>query len=97
MSGNSWSPCHGIAHVILKEGLEDREFLSEWCHGVSDYEEIIKEFTPERTADITGIDKELIIKAALLWVLINLRKYHFHRSQPFIIATPVRTTLRLFY
>lgn len=57
----------GLAHIILKEGLEDREFLDSWCHGVSEYEEYVKEFTPERTAEITGIDKELIIKAARLY------------------------------
>ncbi|MBT5187370.1 MAG: molybdopterin-dependent oxidoreductase, partial [Kordiimonadaceae bacterium] len=57
----------GIAHVILDEGMEDREFLNNWCHGVSDYEEYVKEFTPEKTAKITGVDKELIIKAARLY------------------------------
>lgn len=57
----------GLAHVILKEGLEDREFLNNWCHGVTDYEEYVKQYTPERTAEITGIDKDLIIKAAKLY------------------------------
>ncbi len=57
----------GLAHVILKERLEDREFLDEWCHGVAEYENYVAEFTPEKTAEITGIDKELIIKAARLY------------------------------
>ncbi|MDG1022314.1 MAG: molybdopterin-dependent oxidoreductase [Emcibacteraceae bacterium] len=57
----------GLAHIILNEGWEDREFLNNWCHGVSDYEEMVKEYTPERTAKITGVDKELIIKAACLY------------------------------
>lgn len=57
----------GIAHTILNEGLEDRDFLNKWCHGVNDYEEMVKLYTPEHTADITGVDKELIIKAARLY------------------------------
>lgn len=57
----------GIAQIIFSEGLEDRDFLDKWGHGVSDYEEMVKEFTPERTAEITGIEKELIIKAARLY------------------------------
>lgn len=57
----------GLAHVILSEGLEDREFLDNWCHGVAEYEDYVKEYTPEKTAEITGIDKELIIKAARLY------------------------------
>ncbi len=57
----------GIAHVILNEGIEDREFLDNWCHGVSEYEEYVKEFTPEKTEKITGVDKELIKKAARIY------------------------------
>ena len=57
----------GLAHVILKEGLEDRDFLTNWCHGVAEYENYVEEFTPERTAEITGIDQDLIIKAARLF------------------------------
>ncbi|MDG1996864.1 MAG: molybdopterin-dependent oxidoreductase [Emcibacteraceae bacterium] len=57
----------GIAHIILDEGLEDRAFLNDWCHGVKEYVEYVKEYTPERTAEITGVDKDLIIKAARLY------------------------------
>ena len=57
----------GIAHVILKEGLEDRAFLDDWCHGVAEYEEYVKEYTPAKTAEITGVDQDLIIKAARLY------------------------------
>ncbi|MDG1997094.1 MAG: molybdopterin-dependent oxidoreductase, partial [Emcibacteraceae bacterium] len=35
----------GIAHIILAEGLEDRTFLNDWCHGVEEYEEYVKEYT----------------------------------------------------
>lgn len=57
----------GLAHIIVKEGLEDRDFLNSWCHGVDEYEEYIADFTPERTAEITGVDKEKVIKAARLY------------------------------
>lgn len=65
--GTDGALAHGLAHVILKEGLEDRDFLDNWCHGVSEYQAYVSEFTPERTSEITGIDKELIIKAARLY------------------------------
>lgn len=65
--GTDGALAHGLAHIILKEGLEDRDFLDNWCHGVPEYEKYVEEFTPERTAEITGIDKGLIIKAARLY------------------------------
>jgi anaerobic selenocysteine-containing dehydrogenase len=65
--GTDGALANGLAHIILKEGLEDRDFLNGWCHGVSEYEEYISAFTPEKTAAITGIDKDLIVKAARLY------------------------------
>ncbi len=65
--GTDGALAHGLAHVILKEGLEDRDFLDKWCHGIKEYEDYVSEFSPERTAEITGIEKDLIIKAARLY------------------------------
>lgn len=65
--GTDGALANGLAHIILKEGLEDRDFLDNWGHGVAEYEEYIESFTPEKTSEITGIEKELIIKAARLY------------------------------
>ena len=57
----------GLAHVILREGLQDDEFLAQHAHGVEAYKDYVQEFTPERTSEITGIPAETIVEAALLY------------------------------
>jgi formate dehydrogenase major subunit/formate dehydrogenase alpha subunit len=58
---------NGIAHVILKKGLHDKEFIKERTKGFEEWKESIKIFTPEYTSKITGIPKEDIIKTALIY------------------------------
>lgn len=57
----------GIAHVIIKEGLHDKAFLDKYAHGFGDYEEYVKDFTPERVSEITWVPAEKIIEAAKLY------------------------------
>ena len=45
----------GMMHVILREGLEDREFISVMTHGFEQLAERVREYTPERVAAWTGM------------------------------------------
>lgn len=45
----------GMMHVIFRDGLEDRAFLDEHTVGARELEERAKEWTPERTAETTGL------------------------------------------
>ncbi|HUX45930.1 MAG TPA: molybdopterin-dependent oxidoreductase, partial [Terracidiphilus sp.] len=38
----------GLMHVILREGLEDREYIAERTHGIEALAERVREYTPER-------------------------------------------------
>lgn len=58
---------NAIAHVILKEGLNNREFVIARTDGFDKWKESIESFTPENASKITGVPKEDIIKAALLY------------------------------
>jgi anaerobic selenocysteine-containing dehydrogenase len=57
----------GMAHVIFAEGLEDKEFLGRFAHGLDAYKEYVRGFTPEKTAQITGIPAPKIAAAARLY------------------------------
>ena len=57
----------GIAHILIKKGLDDTEFLNQYAEGYDAYKTYVEEFTPERTSEITGVPAELIIKAAKLY------------------------------
>lgn len=56
-----------MAHVIIEENLYDKEFVDKYIYGFEEYREYVKEFTPERGQEITGVDAELIRKAARLY------------------------------
>jgi len=45
----------GMMHVILREGLEDREYIDAMTHGFEQLAERVGEYTPERVANWTGM------------------------------------------
>jgi anaerobic selenocysteine-containing dehydrogenase len=65
--GTSGALALGMAHVIIEEGLYDRDFVENWTIGFEEYRTYVGEFTPSITEGITGVSKDLIIKAARLY------------------------------
>ena len=45
----------GMMHVILREGLEDGAYIAEMTHGFERLAERVREYTPERVAQWTGM------------------------------------------
>jgi anaerobic selenocysteine-containing dehydrogenase len=45
----------GMMHVIVREGLEDRAFITEMTHGFDRLAERVRDYTPERVAAWTGM------------------------------------------
>jgi anaerobic selenocysteine-containing dehydrogenase len=45
----------GMMHVILNEGLEDRAYIAEFTHGISQLAERAHEYTPGRVSRYTGM------------------------------------------
>jgi formate dehydrogenase alpha subunit len=58
---------NGMAHVIVKEGLQNDEFIREKTEGFDAWKSSLEEFTPAKTEQITGIPKADIIKAAKMY------------------------------
>ncbi len=54
----------GIAHVIIREGLEDREYIEKYTYGYESYKAYVQQFPPEKVAQITGVPVEQIVEAA---------------------------------
>lgn len=57
----------GMLHVIIGEGLEDRAFVEDWCHGFDELAEHVKPFTPEYVGEFCGVRPEDIVRAARLF------------------------------
>ena len=54
----------GMMHLIFREGMEDREYLTTHTVGWEALRERVREWTPERTADTTGLDAGTIERLA---------------------------------
>jgi len=55
----------GMAHVIAREGLVDRQFMDSRTSGGDEFIEHVKPFTPEWAAEITGVPAKDIETAAI--------------------------------
>ncbi|WP_256333316.1 formate dehydrogenase subunit alpha [Streptomyces sp. cf386] len=58
---------HGLAHVLLAEGLTDEEFLRERATGLPELAHLLDDYPPDRVADITGVPAADLIAAARLY------------------------------
>jgi predicted molibdopterin-dependent oxidoreductase YjgC len=58
---------NSLVHVIIREGLEDKEYISSRTQGFEYLKEIVEKYTPEYVSVITGVPVEDIEKAARLF------------------------------
>ncbi|MGQ0714581.1 MAG: molybdopterin-containing oxidoreductase family protein [Gemmatimonadaceae bacterium] len=74
----------GMMHVVLAEGLEDRDFLERYTLGHGQLRERVQEYAPSRVASITGIPESRIVelgrqygraKAAFIRVNYGLQRH----------------------
>lgn len=54
----------GLIHIIIQEGLFDKEFVDHWTVGFKELQEQVKAFTPERVAELTWLTPEEISQTA---------------------------------
>jgi anaerobic selenocysteine-containing dehydrogenase len=57
----------GMLNVIVNEHLYDAEFVSRWCYGFDKLIPHIQKYTPEWTAEITGLPVEQVQELARLY------------------------------
>ena len=70
-----WLPVHpgtdgalalAILHVVIGEGLYDRDFVRDWCLGFEDLARHVEQFTPAWAAQKTGLAEDAIVRVARL-------------------------------
>ncbi|TAK31111.1 MAG: DUF664 domain-containing protein [Chloroflexota bacterium] len=57
----------GMANVMLREGLYDREFVENYCNGFEKVKKIVEQYPPERVSNITGVSVEMIEEVARMY------------------------------
>ncbi|HRO31241.1 formate dehydrogenase subunit alpha [Citricoccus sp.] len=58
---------HGIAHVLIRDGLVDQAFLRSHTAGYDEFRALLAQYPPERTAAITGVPVGQLEGAAHLY------------------------------
>lgn len=67
--GTNVAFAHGMAHVILEEGLEDKQFIAERTEVdvFEKYKKMVEKYTPEYVGEICHLDPDDIRSAARLY------------------------------
>ncbi|MBI4330122.1 MAG: molybdopterin-dependent oxidoreductase [Chloroflexi bacterium] len=56
-----------MINVVIEEGLHDKEFVRKWCYGFDKLAERVRDYPPERVAEITWVPADKIREAARLY------------------------------
>ena len=65
--GRDTALMNGILHVCIERGWIDREFIENHTNGFDEMRQTVARYTPERTAEITGVPADAIRQAAEMW------------------------------
>jgi len=65
--GTNVAFANGMMHVIIEEGLQDEAFIAGRTEGYEKIREIVKEYTPERVAEICHISADDLRAAARMY------------------------------
>ncbi|VEG69979.1 formate dehydrogenase subunit alpha [[Pasteurella] aerogenes] len=63
-NGSNVAFLNAMMNVILEEGLQDQKFIDEHTENFESFYEIVKNYTPESTQHITGIEPEMLREIA---------------------------------
>jgi assimilatory nitrate reductase catalytic subunit len=58
---------NGIAHVLIREDLVDREYITKHTNGFEEFTAHVAAFTPAHVAALTGLSESQIIEVALMY------------------------------
>jgi formate dehydrogenase alpha subunit len=58
---------NAMAHVIIKEGWLDQDFISRRTEGYAEFARSLEKFTPQYAEAISGVDRDLIVEAARMY------------------------------
>lgn len=65
--GTNVALMNGMLHVIIAEGLHDKDFVENHTEGFEDLKKTVADFTPDKASQITGVPAAQIIEAARLY------------------------------
>jgi assimilatory nitrate reductase catalytic subunit len=58
---------NGIAHILIRDGLIDRDYIARSTTGFEVFADFVSSFTPDHVASVTGLTAEQILRTAHLY------------------------------
>jgi anaerobic selenocysteine-containing dehydrogenase len=58
---------NGIAHILIRDGLINREYIAQHTTGFEEFAEFVSTFTPKHVTEVTGLTEEQIVRTAHLY------------------------------
>ena len=58
---------NGIAHILIRDGLIDRDYIAQHTNGFDELNFFVMKFTPQHVAEVTGLSVEQIERVASLY------------------------------
>ena len=65
--GGDTALMNGILHVVLERGWVDQHFIDNFTSGYNEVKAAVQKYTPEYAGELSGVDPELIVRAAEMW------------------------------
>ena len=65
--GTNVAFANGMLHVIIEEGLVDRDFIRDHTEGYEEICGLVKDYTPEKVGEICHIDPDMLREAARMY------------------------------
>ena len=69
--GTNVAFANGMMNVIINEGLMDKEYIENFTEDFDKIKELVKDYTPEKVAEICHIDKDKLVEAARMYATAN--------------------------
>lgn len=66
-NGSNMALVNAFANVLITEGLYDQDFVNNYAEGFEEYKAMVAKYTPEYTAEITGLDPQLVREAIRMY------------------------------
>ena len=58
---------NSLAHVILKEGLQDQSYIDAYCNDFEAFKDVVEKYDPTTASKICGIDEDMIRHVARIY------------------------------
>ncbi len=65
--GSDVALLNALIHTIIEEGLTDQQYIAAWTEGFDELKERIKDFPPEKMAEVCGIPARTLREVARLY------------------------------